>query len=225
MLAQGRSAEALAPLQTAARLTADPAIEMLLGRALINLGQGDEAESVLRQAIARTPGFEMAFVELIDQLNKAHRLGEAQAVGEQGLETFPGSIAIRLALGYVMMRRNDRSGARAQFSKVRAEAPKRHDAMIALAEVLVLDGEHAEAASLYRSALAQRPDHATARMSLARCLLEIGERTEAEDLLRAAVSDDPDAARVAITVLATTAHGRLFLHPAAAARFLANQAR
>lgn len=225
MLAQGRSAEALAPLQDAARLTTDPAIEMLLGRALANLGRGDEAEAVLRQAITRTPGFEMAFVEFIDQLNKRHRLSEAQAVAEQGLQAFPSSHPLRLALGYVLMGRNDRSGARAQFSQVRAEAPERHDAMIALAEILVLDGEHQQAARLYRLVLAQRPDHSTARMSLARCLLEIGERNEAEDLLRTAVRDDPDAMRVAITVLATTAHGRLFLHPAAAARFLADQAR
>jgi len=220
MLAQGRSAEALAPLQTAARLSADPAIDMLLGRTLANLGRTDEAEAVLRQAIARAPGFEMAFLEFVDQLNKAHRLGEAQAVAEQGLQTFPTSHAIRLALGYVLMRRNDRAAARAQFAQVREEAPERHDAMVALAEVLVLDGDHRGAARLYRSVLDQRPDHSTARMSLARCLLEIGERTEAEALLRAAVRDDPGAARVAITVLATTAHGRLFLRPSAAAGFL-----
>jgi predicted Zn-dependent protease len=220
MLTQGRSAEALGPLQATARLTADPAIEMLLGRALVNLGRADEAEVVLRQAIARSPGFEMAFLELVDQLNKAHRLSEALVIAEQGLEAFPTSHAIRLALGYVLMRRNDRAGARAQFSQVRDEAPERHDAMVALAEVLVLDGEHREAARLYRAVLDQRPEHSTARMSLARCMLEIGERTEAEALLRAAVRDDPDAARVAITVLATTAHGRLFLRPSAAQRFL-----
>lgn len=220
LLAQGRSAEAVAPLQATAQISRDPAVEMLLARALANLGCTSEALALLRQATARRPGFEMAFLELGDQLGKAGRFDEAQAAVEAGLACFPRSAALRMSLGYSRQHRNDRSGARALFAQILAEAPRRHDAKLALANLMVLDGDYTQAASLFRLALDQRPDDPMTRIALGKCLLELGARTEGEAALRAAVRDEPRTAGLAITALASASTGRLFLRPSAAANFL-----
>ena len=126
----------------------------------------------------------------------------------------------RIALGYVHLRRNDRAEARAQFSAACAAAPQRHDALVALAKVTALDGEFAAAVALHRRALAIRPDDVATRINLGKCLLDMGEREAGEAALRAATRAVPKATGLAITTLAAAAHGRVFLRPSDAARFL-----
>jgi hypothetical protein len=57
------------------------------------------------------------------------------------------------------------------------------------------------------------------RISLGKCLLEMGEREAGETVLRT-VARDAGATGLAITALAATPHGRFFLRPSAAAKFL-----
>ena len=125
-----------------------------------------------------------------------------------------------MALGYLHLARNARPQARTLFEQVRAAAPDRYDAKVALANLLVLDGEYAEAADLYRLALEMRPDDAATRISLAKCLLEMGEREAGETVLRGVAAGAGPAAGLAISALAAAPHGRFFLRPSAAARFL-----
>ena len=101
-----------------------------------------------------------------------------------------------------------------------AAAPERSDVLAALAKVMALDGEYAAAADLFRRALGLRPDDAMSRNNLGLCLLEMGERDAGEASLRAAVRGVPQMAGLAITSLATASHGRFFLRPSAAAKFL-----
>lgn len=220
LLLQGRPEAAIEPLRWVARRSQDPAIETLLARALTDAGRRDEALGQLRQAMERRPPYPLAFVELGDLLGKLGRLDEALAVFEVGLALTPDAAILRMGLGHLSLKRNDRAAARALFAQVRAAAPERHDARVALADVLVLDGDYAAAADLYRLALDMRPDDAMTRISFGKCLLEMDERAAGEAALRAAARHGVSTMALAITALAATSHGRFFLRPSAAAKFL-----
>jgi tetratricopeptide (TPR) repeat protein len=220
LLLQQRPEAAIEALRGAARLSRDPSIETLLGVALADSGRGDEALAQLRQATGRRPAYPLAFLELGDRLGRLGRFDEAAAVFGQGLALTPDAAVLRIGLAYINLHRNDRATARRLFAEVRAAAPQRHDAVLGLAHVTSSDGDYAAAAGLYRQALDLRPDDAQTRISLGRCLLEMGERDAGEAALRAAARGGAQLAGPAITALAATPHGRMFLRPSAAADFL-----
>lgn len=220
LLMQNRPAEAIAPLERAARRSGDPAIETLLATALAAVGRRDEALDQLRRTTARRPPFAPAFLEHGGQLATIGRFEEANAVLESGLAFAPDSVELRTELGFLHLKRNNRAKARAMLLQALAAAPERSDVLAALAKVMALDGEYAAAADLFRRALGLRPDDAMSRNNLGLCLLEMGERDAGEASLRAAVRGVPQMAGLAITSLATASHGRFFLRPSAAAKFL-----
>jgi Tfp pilus assembly protein PilF len=219
LLMQNRADEAVVPLQRAARRDGNPAIETLLATALAAMGRSDEAFDQLRRTMTRRPAFPPAFLEAAGQLGKLGRLEEAFAVLEDGLALTPDAADLRMELGFLSVKRNDRAKARALFLQVLAAAPERHDALVALARVMALDGEYAAATDCYRRALGLRPDDAVTRNNLGVCLLEMGERDAGEASLRAAMRGDPHTTGRAITSLAAASHGRFFLRPSAAAKF------
>jgi Flp pilus assembly protein TadD len=220
LLMQNRAEEAIVPLERAARRSEDPSAETLLAAALAAAGRSDEALAQLRRTTARRPPFPPAFIEHASQLGKLKRLDEAAAVLENGLALTPGAQDLRMELGFLHLKRNDRTKARALFLEVQAAAPERPDVLAALAKVMAMDGEYAAAADIYRRALGLRPDDAMTRNSLAVCQLELGEREAGENNLRAATRDAPQMAGQAITSLASASHGRFFLRPSAVAKFL-----
>ncbi len=218
LLAQDRPGEAVEPLQRAARRGEDPTIETLLARALAGTGRLEEALDQWRLATTRRPAFAQAFADLGDRLGEQGRFDEAVATFEAGLALRPGDAVLQLGLGYIHVRRNERAEARALFSQAMAAAPERGDAAVALARVMALDGEYAAAAELYRNVLRGRPEDGVARIELGKCLLELGEREAGEAMLRGAASGGAPGS--AVKALAATPHGRFFLRPSAAARFL-----
>ena len=220
LLRQSRPRDAVEPLRVAVRRSEDPTTETLLARVLAAAGRRDEAFDQLRQTTARRPPFPLAFLELADQLGQIGRDDEAVAVFEAGIALAPDAAVLRMGLGHLRLRRNDRREARRLFSQVRAAAPERHDVLIALAKVTALDGEYDAAADLYRQALRLRPDDPVTRISLGKCLLEMGERDEGEAALRAATRGAAQLDGLALTTLAGAPHGRFFLRPSAARRFL-----
>jgi tetratricopeptide (TPR) repeat protein len=220
LLMQDRAVEAIVPLERAVRRSDDPALKTQLAAALAAATRIDEALDLLRQTTARRPPFSPAFLELGGQLSRIGRLEEAIEVLEQGLALTPDDLDLQMELGFVHLKRNQRAAARALFLQVRAAAPERHDALVALAKVTALDGAYADAADLYRRALGLRPDDAVTRSNLGACQLELGERAVGEASLRAVASGAPQLAGMAITSLAAASHGRFFLRPSAAAKFL-----
>jgi predicted Zn-dependent protease len=220
LLAQNRAADAIEVLQRLARRSQDAELETLLAVALAAAGRGSQAIEQLQRTVAQRPPFVPAFIELSRQFSDAGRFGEGIQLLEYGLGVAPDHADLRMALGYLHLKRNDRASARSVFQRVREVAPERHETLVALAKVLVLDGDYRGAADLYRHALALRPDDAFTRINLAKCLLEMGEREAGESTLRAATRGAPQLAGRAILALAAAPHGRAFLRPSAAAAFL-----
>jgi len=220
LLAQNRQREAVDVLQRSVRRSDNPEIETLLAVALSAAGRGDDAIAQLQRTIARRPPFAPAFIELGRQLSTAGRFEDGIELLESGLVLLPDHIELRMALGYLHLKRNNRASARSTFLRVRAVAPERHDALVALAKLMILDGEYAVAADLYRHALRLRSDDGYTRINLGKCLLEVGERDAGESTLRAAAHGAPQLAGRAILALASAPYGRIFLRPSAAAKFL-----
>jgi Flp pilus assembly protein TadD len=219
LLMQNRIAEAIIPLEKAARRSEDPVIETLLGSALASTGRSGEAIEQLRLAITRRPPYPPAFAELGSQLSKLGRIEESFAVFESGLALTPGATDLLMGLGYLHLKTNDRARARALFLQVQAAEPQRFDILSALANVMALDGEYA-AADSYRRLIAQRPHDAMMHYNLGKCLLELGDRDAGEAALRAAASGGLQMAAGAIAALSAAPHGRFFLRPSAVAQFL-----
>lgn len=220
LLAQNRGAEAIAPLEKAARRSNDAGIETLLGAALGSARRSAEAIDQLRRTTARRPPFTPAFQELAGQLANAGRVDEAIAVVEGGLALAPDSIDLRLDLARLHLYRNDRGKARGILLSAHEAAPGRPDILTVLARVLLLDGEYASAADAFRRALALCPDDAMTRADLAACLLEMGERDAGEANLRSALRGRPQMLGRTAYALAASSHGRFFFRPSAVAKFL-----
>jgi tetratricopeptide (TPR) repeat protein len=220
LLMQNRAAEAITALERAARRGDDPVIETLLGGALAAAGRNGDALEQLQRATLRWPSFAPAFLEHAGLLGNMGRFDEAAAVLESGLAVTPDAFDLRMELGLLHVKRNDRPKARALLLQVLAATPERPDALAALATVMALDGEYAAAADLFRRVLRLRPDDAMSRHTLGACLLEMGERDAGEASLRTAIRGAPQTAGLAIMLLAGSSHGRLFLRRSDAATFL-----
>jgi tetratricopeptide (TPR) repeat protein len=220
LLAMDRGAEAIAPLEKAARRGGDAGIETLLGAALGSANRRPEAIEQLRRTTARRPPFLPAFQELAGQLAKAGHLDEAIAIVEGGLALAPEAIDLRLDLARLHLQRNQRHKARAILSQARDAAPGRPEISAELARVLLLDGEYAAAADAYRHALAHRPDDALTRADLAACLLEMNDRVAGEAHLRSAFRGGPQMLGRTTHALSASSHGRFFFRPSAVVKFL-----
>jgi tetratricopeptide (TPR) repeat protein len=220
LLLQDRVEEAIDLLQKSARRSGEPGTETLLAMALNAAGRDDEALTELRRAVARRPVFPLAFLKLGEYLGELGRFDEGIAVLEDALALVPDGDGLRVGLGFLHLRRNERGAARRLFVEALAEAPQRHDATVGLARVMVLDGEHVAAVDLLRRALALRPGHAPTLIELGKCYLEMGERSAGEASLRAAAHKAPRLASLAMLALAAAPHGRFFIRPSAAAAFL-----
>lgn len=224
LLGQHRAAEAVAPLEKAARRTSDSEIETLLGAALCEARRAADGIAQLRATAARRPPYLPAFQELAGRLAKAAQLGEAISVIEQGLALSPASIDLKVDLARLCLQAGDRARARANLAAARDAAPGRPDILTELGSVLFLDGAYAEAADTFRNALGLRPDDTQSRAQLAMCLLELGEREGAETALRSMLRGRPHLLTRAAYTLAGCSHGRFFFRQSAAAKFLEGNA-
>jgi tetratricopeptide (TPR) repeat protein len=220
LMQQNRAAEAIAPLERAARRGADPALETQLAVALAAAGSSDEALEQLRRTTTRRPPFMPAFLEHAGQLAKTGCYQDAIAVLEDGLALMPDTAELQMELAFLHVKLNDRATARTLLSQAHAAAPQRPEILAALAQVTQLDGEYAAAADTYRRALALRPEDAMVRKNLGTCLLEMGERDAGEASVRAAVRAAPQLAGAAMFSLAAASHGRFFLRWSKAEEFL-----
>src|SRR5690349_7286556 len=82
LIGQGRTEEAITPLERAARRNEDPELETLLGHALSAARRTDEGIAQLRRTAARRPPYLPAFQELAGQIANRGEIGAAIGIIE-----------------------------------------------------------------------------------------------------------------------------------------------
>jgi tetratricopeptide (TPR) repeat protein len=219
LLMQGRAAEAIAPLEAAARAQHNPEIDVQLAMALRNAGRIDDAVSRLRRAIKRQPPFAPAFYELGCLLAFLKRYDEAIEVFRRGLEVAPMMVQLSLQLGFVSMQCRNWADAKAAFAQALNISPNSPEASFGIAKAHQELGEYRAAAECYRRGLRGRPDP-LAWHNLGRCLLMLDESEEAYECLRWAVRGDPQRYGGVLGSLVKSPRGRFWLRPSAASRFI-----
>ena len=220
LVMQGRAEAALAPLEKAARTSRDPEVETQLAIALRQAGQSDKALIWLKRAVKRAPPFAPAFHELGYVLHELGQSGEAIAVLRQGIAVAPMMTEMAIQLGFVCYAIYDRANAGAAFARALAINPVHPEAIQGLGTVLMDAGDYAQAAELFRRALSANPDDTLARIALGKCLLELGDAETGYACLRAASARGAEFYGKVIAVLLSSGHGRFWLRPSSAAKFL-----
>lgn len=220
LMMQNRPDEAIAPLEKAARRANDPGIETELAAALVAAGRHDDALKQLRQTTARRPVFPPAFFEYANQLSAQGKYRDAVDLLESGRAVAPHVVEFYREIAFHSLKLNARTRARECLTQALDMAPDRADLLAGLAQVMLLDGDYAAAAETYRRSLALQPNNEMARILLSSSLFELNERDAAEANLREIVREMPQMTGRAITALADAPHGRLFLRPSDAEKFL-----
>ena len=221
LAAQTPRLDGLEPLKRAARRSQDSEAETLLARALAACGREDEAFEQYRLATTRRPAFVLAFMELGWGLVAAGRAADGVAVFNQGIEAAPDAGFLRIGLGHVLLNQGDRKAARGAFADALAANPKSDGALAGLARIAMQEGDFKAAVDLFERALALRPHDSPSQLALGKCLLELDRRQEGEAALRLAAQGAAEYAGLAVAALAAAPHGRVFLRPSEAERFLA----
>ena len=219
LLMQKRAADAIAPLQTASTSLRNGETDTLLAMALRQSGQTDEAHSRLKRALKRRPPYAPAFHELGYLLMSLEKYDEAIEALRRGLEIAPMMPQLSIQLGEVLLRRRSYDEAKAAFARALEIAPNSADAVFGLAKAHQSLGEVALAASYYRRCLVLIPEDAACWLNLGHSLLQLGEIEAGYDCFRTAARGDPKRYGKALTSLAASGRGKLWLKPSAAARF------
>jgi tetratricopeptide (TPR) repeat protein len=218
LLALDRHKDAIAPLEQAVRLNPSAPPETYLAAALRGTGRTDEATTLLRRAIKRTPPFAHAYFELGTLLHAERKLDEAEAVLRRGLGIAPGVPAFLLALGNVLLDRGDHENAKPVFERALATAPNLPPALESLGAIHMSGGAFEAAAAYFRQLLGIDRGNVKAQLLLASCLLELGKPDEARAMLRTVVTAHPSLFGQALKAQVEAGRGRLWLKPSAAAR-------
>jgi Flp pilus assembly protein TadD len=169
-----------------------------LGRALNHLDQQEEAEQVVRRALALSPERANGYHVLVDVLCDRRDGPAALVAAETGLRLEPHSFTshyqhARALLGQRRPRVRD-----AYASALRAVdlAPLDPDAHNLVGICLDRLGNRPAAQTAFRNALAADPTHSLAQNNLAATEIESGRLRQAAAMLRNAVGNDPQEKRL-----------------------------
>ncbi|MGN6750100.1 MAG: tetratricopeptide repeat protein [Xanthobacteraceae bacterium] len=225
LLMQKRAADALAPLQAAAQSLRDAETDTLLSMALRQTGQIEGALSRLKRAIKRQPPYAPAYHELGYLHMSLDNYDEAIEALRRGLEIAPMMPQLFVQLGEVFLRRRSYGDAKAAFARALEIAPHSTDALFGLAKAHQSLGEAAPAAAHYRRCLVLAPEDRACWLNLGHCLLKLGELETGYDCFRTAGRGDPKRYGKALTSLAASGRGKLWLKPSAAVRFFTQKGK
>jgi tetratricopeptide (TPR) repeat protein len=220
LLMHKRPADAIAPLEAAALSLRDPETDTLLAMALREAGRPDEALARLKRATKRRPPYAPAFRELGYLLMILERYDEAVEALSRGLEIAPMMPQLSIQLGEIFLRRRRHAEAKTAFARALEISPASPEALFGMAKVYQSLGEGAAAADYYRRCLLTKPDDAATWLNLGHCLLALGQLEAGYGCFRTAARGDPKRYGNALTSLAASGRGRLWLKPSAAAQFL-----
>jgi tetratricopeptide (TPR) repeat protein len=223
LLAQGRGAEAIAPLEASVRRKPDPEIDTALAIALRQAGRLEDALSRLRRTAKRHPRFAPVFRELGSLLFALERCEDAIAALKSGLVLAPMMPELSIQLGLVFLHQRDCRNARTAFERALMIVPNSLEALFGIGKAHQEIGENETAAGYFRRYLMLRPNDANAWLTLGHCLLELGRRDAGHDCLRTVVRDHPERYDEVLGTLVTAGHGRFWLRPSAAKHFLSRK--
>jgi tetratricopeptide (TPR) repeat protein len=223
LLMQKRATDALAPLQAAAQSLRDGETDTLLAMALRQTGRNEDALSRLKRAVKRQPPYAPAFHELGYLLMLLEQHDAAIEALRGGLEIAPMMPQLSIQLGEVLLRRRSYSQAKVAFARALEIAPNSVEALFGLAKAHQSLGEPAPAVACYRRCLVLSPQDDACWLNLGHCLLQIGDVEAGYDCFRTAARGDPKRYGKALTSLAASGRGKLWLKPSAAARFFVSK--
>jgi tetratricopeptide (TPR) repeat protein len=215
-----RAADAIAPLEKAARQLRTAEADTVLAIALRKIGRNEDAVSKLKRAIKRRPPYAAAFHELGYLLFSLQRDNEAIEMLRQGVQIAPMMPEMSIQLGYVFLRQRNCAEAKGAFARALEISPNSADALSGMAGAHQQIGENEQAADYLRRYLRQRPHNVSAWISLGHCLLELGQLEAGYDCFRTAAQAGPTSYGRALSSLASAARGRLWLRPSHADLFL-----
>jgi len=219
LLMQNRIADAIAPLETAARGNHDPQIETMLGIVMRQDGRIEDALSWLTRAVKRRPPHAPAFYEFGCLLSLLNRDEEAVEAFNRGLDVAPLMPQFSVQLGYVLLRRKHHAEAKAAFARALNNSAGSPEALYGLAKAHQAIGDNAAAAGYFRQCLVSRPNDADMWLQLGFCLLDLGDRAAGYECFRTATRGDPQNYGNALSALVKSGHGRFWLKPSGAARY------
>ena len=220
LLMQGRSQDAIAALEPAARGSHDPEIDTQLAIALRQAGRNEDALSRLKRATKRRPPFVAAFQELGSLLSSMKRYDEAIEAYSRGLEVAPMMPDLSIQLGYVFLQRRDCANAKTAFARALSVAPGAAGALFGMGKAHQEVGENQAAIEYFRRCLMITPNDLGCWLNLGHCLLELGQRDAGYECFRTAARGDQKRYSSALTTLVKSGRGRFWLKPSAAERFL-----
>lgn len=220
LLMQGRHADAVAPLEAAARGRHNPELDTLLAVALHQAGRHDEALRRLKLATKRHPSYAPAFKELGFLLVSLGRYDEAVEILQRGLKVAPMMPQLSVQLGYALLSNRKCAEAKIAFARAVELSPDSADAMFGMAKAHQGLGDNAGAAEYFRRYLTLNPGDHAARLQLGLSLLELRDRTAGYACFRAIARVDAKHYGTTLNALAAAGRGRFWLKPSEAARFL-----
>ena len=193
LLAMNRPGDAVAPLEQA-RERADPgkAANILLARALLQSGAGDQAERLIGDLEESYPEeSDVAILRGNHALAYAQDPDAAVAAFEKALDLAPGPRRL-LDLAGVLLRLDRRDAAVARLQDWRAANAPNERVDSTLAELYLAAGEREDATRLYESLVERAPETAAYHNNLAWLLGEAGRLDPALRHARTAVDLAPD---------------------------------
>ncbi|WP_136416236.1 tetratricopeptide repeat protein [Herbaspirillum sp. ST 5-3] len=190
---QGRTKEAIAPMQTAAQLLpGDVEVLSNLGAVLHAEGRFSEAEASLRRAIKIKPIDAEAHNNLGNSLKGLGRLPEAEACFRKAVQIKPNYADAYCNLGAMLQDQGRLSEAEVCLRRALEHKPDYAEAHNNLGNVLKDRGLLSEAEQSFRQALELKADYAEAHCNLGVTLQDQGRHAEAEASLRRALELKPD---------------------------------
>lgn len=184
-----RAAEALAQ----ARAIAPGDVRLCLAEAALARSARDGGREIaaLRRAVALTPRWPVAHVELSKALARDDKFEEAVAAANKAVELAPNELATREVAVAVANQAGSYADAERHLRAASALRPEDLEIARALASCLSTLKRFAEAEPLYRRVLAADPRNPSALANLGECLTELGRRDEAIVCLERALERVP----------------------------------
>ncbi len=199
LLREGRNPVLAAQKFAAARKLAPENAELAYNHALALAKSGDfaGAETAYRDAIARTPAFAPALLNLGNLLADARRLAEASAFLARAVAVATPSLGAWQSHASVRLRLTDPAGAAAAARSGLALYPNDPDLRLTLGAALWEIGELGSAQRLFESLLDVERLRPSARQGLSNILYERAESEAAMRELEAALAERPGDANLA----------------------------